>query len=386
MNGSNTTKPRIAVITLIQEGAVKIGGEHAMLFPYVEQVIKAAESVKDSLEVIPYVISPRPKKLEALARVEELKEKMAQTNNGKMILVSNGATGPYAHPWNWERYGFEANKAMIRLNKENDFSGIIIMAHGYASIPVVLDMKASQEDGSFNGIPISSYYITHSSYAEHKDARPQRRMLEREIQNHAKMIAISPYMANHLEEISLIDSSEETIPLYNALPTKGWFSTKVPQAIIKEMIAERNEMINKGPFYGSKLPLDEILIGKKELVLYFGRAQKYVKGTDAVIACARHDSKRHYMLICSGSADELKWHLSLLEQTPNVTLAWEHNSKLVLGTVQLTESNPKARLYSIFLSRKEPMGLVSREVVLMQDTGSLLPIVSGDCGFDDQWQ
>ncbi|MHA1221038.1 MAG: hypothetical protein ACTSQB_04825, partial [Candidatus Heimdallarchaeota archaeon] len=113
---------------------------------------------------------------------------------------------------------------------------------------------------------------------------------------------------------------------------------------------------------------------------------KYVKGTDAVVACARNDPKRHYMLICSGSADELKWHLSLLEKVPNVTLAWEHNSKLVLGTVQLTESNPKARLYSIFLSRKEPMGLVSREVILMQDTGSLLPIVSGDCGFDDQWQ
>jgi hypothetical protein len=121
-------------------------------------------------------------------------------------------------------------------------------------------------------------------------------------------------------------------------------------------------------------------------VLYFGRAQKYVKGTDAVIAVASMDSKRHYMLICSGSNDELKWHLKLMKGLDNVTLAWEHNSKLVLGVVQLTEENPKARIYSLFLSRREPMGLVSREVVLMQDKGSVIPIVSDNCGFDDIWQ
>ena len=69
MNDDKKTNPRIAVITLIQEGAVKVGGEHAMLFPYVEQVLKTAETIREKLEIIPYVISPRPKKLEKLARV-----------------------------------------------------------------------------------------------------------------------------------------------------------------------------------------------------------------------------------------------------------------------------------------------------------------------------
>ncbi|MBN1328330.1 MAG: hypothetical protein JXA54_02545 [Candidatus Heimdallarchaeota archaeon] len=381
-----STKPKIAVITLIQEGAAKIGGEHAMLFPYVEQAIKAAKTVEDTLEIIPYVISPRPKKIEVLPQVEKLKESMAETNNGKMILVSNGVANPYSDPWNWERYGYEANKVMIRIFKERNLSGIIIMAHGFASIPAILDMKTSQDNGEYGNIPISCYYITHSSFEEHKDNRSQRRMLEREIQNHAKMIAISPYMANHLEQIGLIDDSKNAIPLYNALPENGWFSIKVPNEVITEMINERNEKINQGPFYGVPLPLDEIKYGKKELVLYFGRAQTYVKGTDAVIACAKNDPKRHYMLICSGSTDELKWHQKLLVNTINVTLSWEHNSKFVLGTVQLTENNPLARIYAIFLSRREPMGLVSREVILMQDNGSVLPIVSGSCGFDDKWQ
>jgi len=35
---SESKKPKIAIITLIQEGVVKVGGEHAMLFPYVEQI------------------------------------------------------------------------------------------------------------------------------------------------------------------------------------------------------------------------------------------------------------------------------------------------------------------------------------------------------------
>ncbi|HUT79982.1 MAG TPA: hypothetical protein VMZ29_02175 [Candidatus Bathyarchaeia archaeon] len=381
-----SAKPKIAVITLIQEGAAKIGGEHAMLFPYVEQAIKAAKTVEDTLEIIPYVISPRPKKIDVLPQVEKLKESMAETNDGKMILVSNGAVNPYADPWNWERYGFEANKAMKRITKERNLSGIIIMAHGFASIPAILDMKTSHDNCEYGNIPITCYYITHSSYEEHKDNRTQRKLLEKEIQNHAKMIAISPYMANHLERIGLVKDSKNTIPLYNALPENGWFSIKVPNEVITEMINERNEKIKQGPFYGVPLPLDEIKTGKKELVLYFGRAQTYVKGTDAVIACARNDPKRHYMLICSGSADELKWHQSLIANTANITLSWEHNSKLVLGTVQLTENNPQARIYAIFLSRREPMGLVSREVILMQDNGSVLPIVSGSCGFDDKWQ
>ncbi len=386
MTSTGSTKSKIAVITLIQEGAAKIGGEHAMLFPYVEQVIKAAKTVGDNLEIIPYVISPRPKKIELLPQVEKLKESMAETNEGKMILVSNGAATPYADPWNWERYGYEANKAILRIYKERGLSGIIIMAHGFASIPAILDMKTSQDNGEYGSIPISYYYITHSSFEEHKDNRVQRRLLEREIQNHAKMIAISPYMANHLEQIGMVKSSENAIPLYNALPENGWFSIKVPTEVITEMVNERNEKINQGPFYGVQLPLDEIKTGKKELVLYFGRAQTYVKGTDAVIACAKNDSKRHYLLICSGSVDELKWHQKLLTNTINVTLSWEHNSKFVLGTVQLTESHPQARIYALFLSRKEPMGLVSREVILMQDNGSVLPIVSGNCGFDDKWQ
>lgn len=383
---SETEKPRIAIITLIQEGVVKVGGEHAMLFPYVEQIIKTAEDVADEIEVIPYVISPRPKKQEKLARVEELIEKMKQTNDGQMILVSNGAAGPYANPWNWEKYGHETNKVIIKIAKERKLDGIIIMAHGYSSIPAVLNITTSQDNCLYNNIPINSYFITHSSYDEHKDNRAQRRIFEKEVQNHAKMIAISPYMSNHLAEIGLIKSSKDTIPLYNALPDKGWFSNKVSKGIIIEMLEERNEKIGLGPFYGSKLPINDIVSGKKELVLYFGRAQKYVKGTDAVIACAKNDSKRHYMLICSGSQSELVWHKKMIKETNNVTLAWEHNSKLVLGTVQLTENNPDARICALFLSRREPMGLVSREVILMQENGSILPIVSDQCGFEDQWQ
>ncbi len=382
----NSGKQKIAIVTLIQEGAVKIGGEHAMLFPYVEQIIKAAETVKEKIELIPYVISPLPKELISLPTVETLKDKMAETNGGEMILVSNGADEPYKEPWNWEKYGFEANKALIELQSKNKFDGIIIMAHGFASIPVVLNMIASQENCSYGNIPIKSYYITHSSFDEHKDNRPQRRILEQEIHHHAKMIAISPHMANHLEDIKLIDNKNHTIPLYNALPEKGWFSIKVSLSEVIDLIEERNKTINKGPFYGTNLPLKEILDGKKELVLYFGRAQKYVKGTDAVIACAKNDFKRHYMLICSGSEEELDWHKNLIENISNVTLAWEHNSKLVLGIVQITENNPNSRIYSLFLSRREPMGLVSREVVLMQDEGAVLPIVSDNCGFDDQWQ
>lgn len=381
-----TRKLKIAVVTLIQEGAAKIGGEHAMLYPYVEQIIKAADTVKEKVKLIPYVISPRPKILEVLPRVEKLKNQMTETNEGKLILVSNGADEPYEEPWNWEKYGFEANEALINLHSENKFDGIIIMAHGFASIPAILNMKASKENCSYGDIPIFSYYITHSSFDEHKDNRPQRRILEQEIHHHAKMIAISPYMSNHLEEIKLVDKKEQTIPLYNALPENGWFSTKVPLTEIINLIEERNKTTNKGPFFGSKLPLKEILAGDKELVLYFGRAQKYVKGTDAVIACAKNDSKRHYMLICSGSEEELDWHKLLIKNTSNITLAWEHNSRLVLGMVQITENNPNSRIYSLFLSRREPMGLVSREVVLMQDEGTVLPIVSDSCGFDDQWQ
>ena len=386
MNSQDKTKPRVAIITLIQEGAVKVGGEHAMLFPYVEQIIKAAETVKDTVDIIPYIISPRPKKMEKLNRVEILKEQMAKTNGGQMILVSNGAAGPYAHPWNWERYGHETNKAMIKLVKENQIDGLIIMAHGYSSIPAILDMVPSKENGDYGKIPISCYYITHSSFDEHKDNRPQRRILEREIQNHAKMIAISPYMSNHLAEINLIDKSENTIPLYNALPEDGWFSKKIPHNDIMALLKERNLKINEGPFFGNALPLDAILKGEKELVVYFGRAQKYVKGTDAVIAVARNDPKRHYMLICSGSKDELSWHKNLLKGLSNITLAWEHNSKLVLGVIQLTEWNIKARIYAIFLSRREPMGLVNRELMLMQDEGTVLPIVSSNCGFEDEIQ
>ena len=200
------------------------------------------------------------------------------------------------------------------------------------------------------------------------------------------MIAISPYMANHLAEIKLIDASENTLPLYNALPDKGWFSNKIPHEVIIELLKERNSKINKGPFFGIELPLDTVLNGEKELVVYFGRAQKYVKGTDAVIAVARNDPKRHYMLICSGSSDELKWHKELIEGLDNVTLAWEHNSKLVLGIIQLTEWNANARIYAIFLSRREPMGLVSRELMLMQTEGSVVPIVSDHCGFEDEMQ
>ncbi len=386
MSSSDKTKQKIAIITLIQEGAVKVGGEHAMLFPYVEQVIKAAETVQEKLEIIPYIISPRPKNLEKLARVEELKEQMDKMNSGQMILVSNGAAGPYANPWNWERYGHESNKVMIKLVKERELDGLIIIAHGYSSIPAILDMVASKESGAYGKIPIACYYVTHSSFDEHKDNRPQRRILEREIQNHAKMIAISPYMANHLAEIKLIDASENTLPLYNALPDKGWFSNKIPHEVIIELLKERNSKINKGPFFGIELPLDTVLNGEKELVVYFGRAQKYVKGTDAVIVVARNDPKRHYMLICSGSSDELKWHKELIEGLDNVTLAWEHNSKLVLGIIQLTEWNTNARIYAIFLSRREPMGLVSRELMLMQTEGSVIPIVSDHCGFEDEMQ
>ncbi|MHA1124284.1 MAG: hypothetical protein ACTSO7_03830 [Candidatus Heimdallarchaeota archaeon] len=386
MNSSKNEKYQVAIITLIQEGAVKVGGEHAMLFPYVEQILKTAQTVADEISVIPYVISPRPKKLDLLPRVEELKEKMAQTNNGEMILVSNGAAGPYANPWNWEKYGHETNKVILRLFTQRKFDAIIIMGHGYASIPAILDLKTSQDNGQYGKIPINCYFVTHSSYDEHKDNRPQRRILEREIQNHAKMIAISPYMSNHLADLGLAKSKEDTIPLFNALPDKGWFSNRIPAKSTIELLQERNLNIDKGPFHGTKLPLDDIIEGKKELVLYFGRAQKYVKGTDAVIAAASKDPDRHYMLICSGSSDELKWHLSLMKGLENVTLAWEHNSKLVLGVVQLTEENPKARIYAVFLSRREPMGLVSREVVLMQDNGSVIPIVSDNCGFDDIWQ
>ncbi|MCK5045545.1 MAG: hypothetical protein KAS22_03130, partial [Candidatus Heimdallarchaeota archaeon] len=309
---SESKKPKIAIITLIQEGVVKVGGEHAMLFPYVEQIIKTAEDVADKIEVIPYVISPRPKKQEKLARVEELIEKMKLTNEGQMILVSNGAAGPYANPWNWEKYGHETNKVIIKLAKERKLDGIVIMAHGYSSIPAVLNITTAKDNNLYNTIPINSYYITHSSYDEHKDNRAQRRILETEVQNHAKMIAISPYMSNHLAEIGLVKSSNDTIPLYNALPDKGWFSNKVAKSIIMEMLEERNEKVGLGPFYGSELPIKDIVDGKKELVLYFGRAQKYVKGTDAVIACAKNDPKRHYMLICSGSQSELDWHKKMI--------------------------------------------------------------------------
>ncbi|NHJ86625.1 MAG: glycosyltransferase family 4 protein [Asgard group archaeon] len=380
------SKPKIAVVTLIQEGAVKVGGEHAMLFPYVEQIINAADKVKEKITIIPYVITPRPKKMVVLPQVEELKTKMAETNNGEMILVSNGAAGPYANPWNWEKYGHEANKEIVKLAKKEQLNGIIIMAHGFASIPAILDLETSKENGEYGEIPILDYYVTHSTFDEHKDNRSQRKILEREVHHHAKMIAISPYMAQHLESIKMIEDSKNTIPLYNALPEKGWFSNKVPKELTLEMIQERNSKINKGPFYGVKLPIEDIIEGKKELVLYFGRAQKYVKGTDAVIACAKNDPKRHYMLICSGSNDELKWHKDLIKGAQNITLAWEHNSKLVLGMVQLSENNDIARIYSLFLSRREPMGLVSREVVLMQDNGSVLPIVSDGCGFEDVWQ
>ena len=386
MNSTKNEKYKVAIITLIQEGAVKVGGEHAMLFPYVEQIIKTAQTIDDKIAVIPYVISPRPKKLEQLPRVEELKVKMAQTNDGDMILVSNGAAGPYVNPWNWEKYGHEANKTILRLFNQRKFDAIIIMGHGYASIPAILNLKTSQDNGQFGSIPVNCYFVTHSSFDEHKDNRPQRRILEREIQNHAQMIAISPYMSDHLEALGLAKSKEETIPLYNALPDKGWFSNRIPTKTTIELLTERNLNVGKGPFFGTTLPIDDILTGKKELVLYFGRAQKYVKGTDAVIAAAAMDTNRHYMLICSGSNDELKWHLSLMEGLENVTLAWEHNSKLVLGVVQLTEDNPKARIYAVFLSRREPMGLVSREVILMQDNGSVIPIVSDNCGFDDIWQ
>ncbi|MFW9922388.1 MAG: hypothetical protein ACFFDW_03765 [Candidatus Thorarchaeota archaeon] len=379
-------KLRIAIVTLIQEGVVKVGGEHAMLFPYVEQIIKTAETVKDEIDVIPYVITPRPKKIEKLAQVDKLKESMASTNNGKMILVSNGASGPYANPWNWEKYGHEANKAMIKLVKEDKIDGLIVMAHGFASIPAILDLVPSKESGMYKNIPISCYYITHSTYDEHKDNRPQRKLLEREVQYHAKMIAISPYMSNHLEQIKMINKKESTIPLYNALPNIGWFSNKISSTETLEMISSRNQTVNSGPFYGNILPIEDILSGKKEMVLYFGRAQKYVKGTDAIIACAKNDPKRHYFLICSGSKDELNWHLDLISDLSNITIAWEHNSKLVLGTVQLTEDNDKARIYAIFLSRREPMGLVSRELVLMQTNGSVLPIVSDHCGFEDEYQ
>ncbi|NHJ04380.1 MAG: hypothetical protein EAX90_06125 [Candidatus Heimdallarchaeota archaeon] len=378
--------PRVAIVTLIQEGAIRVGGEHAMLFPYVEQILKAAETVKEKIAVIPYVISPRPKKYEKLDRVEELKEKMTQMNGGRMILVSNGAAGPYANPWNWEKYGHETNKALIKLVKEDSVDVIIVMAHGYASIPAVLDFIPSKEAGSFGNKTISNYYITHSTFDEHKDNRPQRRMLEREIQNHAKMIAISPYMAKHLEEIKLVKNEHDTVPLYNALPESGWFSNRISKEETLMMIKERNQKVNSGPFYGNQLPVEQILEGEKELVLYFGRAQKYVKGTDAVIACARNDPKRHYFLICSGSNEELHWHKELIKNLENVTISWEHNSKLVLGTVQLTEEESKARIYAVFLSRREPMGLVSRELVLMQKEGSVLPIVSSHCGFEDEWQ
>lgn len=387
MNQTNDKKPKIAIVTLIQEGVVKVGGEHAMLFPYVEQAIKAAETVKDKIDVIPYVISPRPKKLENLARVEELKKKMNEMNDGEIILVSNGADGPYADPWNWEKYGYEANKTMINLVKKKNLAGLIIMAHGYSSIPAVLNLSTAKENNLFGKIPISCFYITHSSFDEHKDSRPQRRILEREIHNHAKMIAISPYMSQHLEDIALVESKKDTIPLYNALPEEGWFSNRIPKNETLELLRTRNETINsQGPFYGAKLPIDDILAGKKEMILYFGRAQKYVKGTDAVIACAAHDTNRHYFVICSGSEEELDWHKKLIKDLDNVTLAWEHNSKLVLGTVQLTENDDKVRIIALFLSRREPMGLVSRELVLMQDNGSVLPIVSDNCGFDDKWQ
>ena len=336
-----TKKPRIAIVTLIQEGAIKVGGEFAMLFPYVEQVIKTAETVKEKITIIPYVISPEPKPVEKLARVEELKEQMFETNKGKMILVSNGADGPYENPWNWEKYGYETNKALIKLVKDDKIDAIIIMAHGFASIPAVLNIAPAKEEGAFENKPISVYYITHSSFEEHKDNRPQRRILEREIQNHAKMIAISPYMSNHLEEIKMVKRKEDTIPLYNALPEKGWFSTKISKEETLELLKERNQKVNSGPFYGNPLPIEQILDGKIELVLYFGRAQKYVKGTDAIITCARNNPQRHYFLICSGSNDELLWHKKLIEGLSNVTIAWEHNSKLVLGTVQLTENNRK---------------------------------------------
>lgn len=379
-------KQKIAIITLIQEGAAKVGGEHAMMFPYVEQAIKAANTIKEKVTVIPYIISPKPERIEKLPRVTVLKEKMKKTNGGKMILVKNGAGEPYGHPWNWEKYGHEAHKEIITLIEKEELDGIIIMAHGFASVPAVLDLTAAQKDGKIKDIPIQSFAVTHSTFDEHKDVRPQRRLFEREIHNHAKMIAISPYMAEHLQEMEMVSEDRKPIPLYNALPKDGWFSTKIPRPTILNMLHERNQKVSEGPFYGVKLPIKDILSGKKELVLYFGRPQKYVKGTDAVIACAKQDQKRHYMLICSGSEEELEWHLELIDELENVTLAWEHNSKLVLGTVQLTENNPDARITALFLSRREPMGLVSREVVLMQDEGSVLPVVSDNCGFEDPWQ
>ena len=386
MSPPENEKPRIAIITLIQEGVVKVGGEHAMLFPYVEQAIKAAETVKDKIEVIPYVISPRPKKLEKLPRVEDLRAKLIATNNGAIILVSNGASGPYANPWNWEKFGHEAHKAILRLIREDNLQGIVVIAHGFASIPAVLNLIPSKNRGLLGKTKMVCYAITHSTFDEHKDDRPQRRLLEREISRHAGMIAISPYMASHLEEIAMVERKEKTIPLYNALPESGWFSNKVSESVILQLIEERNNQLNKGPFYGTKLPIDEILAGEKELVLYFGRAQKYVKGTDAVIACAKQDKKRHYLLICSGSNDELVWHKTLIKNLKNVTLAWEHNSQLVLGIVQLTEGREKMRITTLFLSRREPMGLVSREVILMQKEGSVLPVVADNCGFADPWQ
>jgi hypothetical protein len=379
-------KPKIAVVTLIQEGAVKVGGEHAMMYPYVEQIIRAAETVKDELIVTPYIITPKPGELKEIPSVEKLKEEMAKCNQGKMILVSNGADEPYEHPWNWERYGYEANEAMISLVKDQNFDGLIIMAHGFASIPAILDFTVDYDNGKYGDIPVRSYYITHSSFAEHKDSRPQRRLLEKEVHNHAGMIAISTYMSKHLEEIGMVDDQGDTIPLYNALPEKGWFTKRVPRKQILALLKDRNASINEGPFYGSKLPIEDILSGEKELVLYFGRAQRYVKGTDAIIACAQEDPSRHYMVICSGNDDELQWHLDLIENLPNITLAWEHNSTLVLGMTQLTDNDPNVKIIALFLSRKEPMGLVSRELLLMQEKGSILPIVSGSCGFDDPWQ
>lgn len=381
-------KPKIAIITLIQEGAVKLGGEHAMMFPYVEQIIRSAELLANKIEIIPYIISPRPSESQNLSDVDNLIKKMKQTNNGKMILVSNGIGKPYGHPWNWEKYGYEAAQKMEELVEKEKLSAIIIMGHGFASIPAILNINMLQENNStsLNSIPILLYYITHSSFDEHKDSRVQRRLLEKEIQHHAKMIAISPYMSKHLEEIGMIDDKDKTIPLYNALPENGWYSRKVSPKVFGKMIEERNSNLGKGPFYGKSLPYKEIIAGKKELVVYFGRPQKYVKGTDAVLTCAQNDSNRHYFVICSGSDEELEWHKQLIKNLDNVTLAWEHNSTLVLGTIQLTEHFENARITALFLSRREPMGLVSREVILMQDNGAVLPIVSGNCGFEDPLQ
>ena len=100
---------------------------------------------------------------------------------------------------------------MLKLFNQRKFDAIVIIGHGFASIPAILDMVASKDNGQYGKIPINCYYVTHSSFDEHKDNRPQRRILEREIQNHAKMIAISPYMSNHLEDLDLVKTKEETI-------------------------------------------------------------------------------------------------------------------------------------------------------------------------------